>query len=71
MAQVPPIDPDERETEPRNEQSSSWSKREARRYTSEEVLPSVSSDERDIGWGDQPSEYGDDWYTSERPPHHG
>jgi len=35
------------------------------------VLPDVTSDERDTGWGDEPSHRDDDWYRSERPPHHG
>jgi hypothetical protein len=33
-------------------------------------LPKTTSDERDIGWGDVPSEYTDEWYLAERPPHH-
>jgi hypothetical protein len=37
----------------------------------EPVLPDVSSDELDIGWGDEPSERDDEWYRRERPPHHG
>jgi hypothetical protein len=35
------------------------------------VLPSVSRDEVDIGWGDEPSGRDEDWYRRERPPHHG
>jgi hypothetical protein len=34
------------------------------------VLPDVTSDERGSGWGDEPSRRDDDWYRSERPPHH-
>jgi hypothetical protein len=36
------------------------------------VLPEVSSDERDLGWGDDPGagRRDDDWYRRERPPHH-
>jgi hypothetical protein len=34
------------------------------------VLPSVSSDEVDLGWGDEPSGRDEDWYRRERPPHH-
>jgi hypothetical protein len=32
----------------------------------------VSSDERDIGWGDDPRDLvrDDEWYRRERPPHH-
>ena len=37
----------------------------------EPVLPDVTSDERGSGWGDEPSRRDDDWYLSERPPHHG
>ncbi|MDT7573148.1 MAG: hypothetical protein QOE05_3322 [Actinomycetota bacterium] len=35
------------------------------------VLPDVSTDELDVGWGDEPSERDDEWYRRERPPHHG
>ena len=35
------------------------------------VLPDVTSDERGTGWGDEPTERDDEWYRSERPPHHG
>jgi hypothetical protein len=35
------------------------------------VLPDVTSDERGAGWGDEPTRRDDDWYLSERPPHHG
>lgn len=34
------------------------------------VLPEVSSDELDVGWGDEPPERDDEWYRRERPPHH-
>ena len=37
----------------------------------EPVLPDVTRDERDVGWGDEPGERSDDWYRRERPPHHG
>ena len=36
----------------------------------EPVLPDVSSDDRDVGWGDEPAERDDEWYRRERPPHH-
>jgi hypothetical protein len=36
----------------------------------EPVLPDVTRDERDVGWGDEPSRRDDDWYRRERPPHH-
>jgi hypothetical protein len=44
---------------------------EARRQSIDPVLPRRSSDERDLGWGDQPAEYDDDWYREQHPPHHG
>jgi hypothetical protein len=37
----------------------------------EPVLPETTRDERDVGWGDEPSERDDEWYRRERPPHHG
>lgn len=36
----------------------------------EPVLPDVTSDERDAGWGDEPVRRDDEWYRRERPPHH-
>lgn len=36
----------------------------------EPVLPEISRDERDVGWGDEPGERDDEWYRRERPPHH-
>jgi len=38
----------------------------------EAVLPVVPRDERDVGWGDDPESgrRDEDWYRSERPPHH-
>ena len=45
-----------------------------RRDDDEPVLPDVSSDERDVGWGDDDNTSGrrdEDWYRRERPPHHG
>jgi hypothetical protein len=37
------------------------------------VLPVVTEDEQDRGWGDDrdSGRRGDDWYHRERPPHHG
>lgn len=39
----------------------------------EPVLPQVSADERGESWGEDPrdSRRDDEWYRSERPPHHG
>jgi hypothetical protein len=34
------------------------------------VLPRVSGDERDLGWGDDDGRRDADWYRRERPPHH-
>ena len=45
--------------------------RQRDRYGDGEVLPSVTRDEQEIGWGDEPSGYSDEWYRSQRPPHHG
>jgi len=42
-----------------------------RRQPGEALLPQRSGDEVDLGWGDDPGQYGDDWYLAERPPHHG
>jgi hypothetical protein len=36
----------------------------------EPVLPDISRDELDVGWGDEPAERDDEWYRRERPPHH-
>jgi hypothetical protein len=38
----------------------------------EPVLPDVTSDEQDRGWGDDPNsgERDEEWYRRERPPHH-
>ena len=36
------------------------------------VLPDITTDERSVGWGDDPEEQERDgeWYRRERPPHH-
>ena len=34
------------------------------------VLPNMTRDERDVGWGDERAERDEDWYRRERPPHH-
>jgi hypothetical protein len=36
----------------------------------EPVLPDTTSDEREAGWGDEPTRRDDEWYRRERPPHH-
>lgn len=41
------------------------------RRDEEPVLPDVTSDERGAGWGDEATRRDDEWYLSERPPHHG
>jgi hypothetical protein len=35
------------------------------------VLPDVTTDERDLGWGELPEPGDDDRYLREVPPHHG
>lgn len=35
------------------------------------VLPDVTADERDLGWGESPEPDDDDRYLREVPPHHG
>jgi hypothetical protein len=35
------------------------------------VLPDVTSDERDVGWGEVPEPDGDERLLREVPPHHG
>ena len=35
------------------------------------VLPDITTDERDVGWGDLPEPGDDDRYLREIPPHHG
>jgi len=35
------------------------------------VLPDVTTDERDVGWGERPEPDDDDRYLREVPPHHG
>jgi hypothetical protein len=34
------------------------------------VLPHVTRDELEVGWGDEPGERDEGWYRRERPPHH-
>ncbi|HEY2272137.1 MAG TPA: hypothetical protein VGH30_05150 [Jatrophihabitantaceae bacterium] len=43
-----------------------------RRRDDDPVLPDRTSDERDVGWGEDPESGGrdDEWYRRERPPHH-
>ena len=45
-------------------------RRIVRRRSDEPVLPDVTHDETDVGWGDEPATRDDDWYRRERPPHH-
>jgi hypothetical protein len=35
------------------------------------LLPDVTADERDIGWGDPVEQDDDEHYLREVPPHHG
>lgn len=47
-------------------------RRRPSRRDDEPVLPEVTGDERDVGWGDDPeaAPRDADWYRRERPPHH-
>jgi hypothetical protein len=42
-----------------------------RRPSSGPVLPDVTSDEQDVGWGDPPDPDDDERLLREVPPHHG
>lgn len=48
--------------------------RRRRERDDEPVLPTVTRDELDEGWGDErgrgSGERDEDWYRRERPPHH-
>jgi hypothetical protein len=35
------------------------------------LLPDITTDERDVGWGDLPEPADDDHYLRDVPPHHG
>jgi hypothetical protein len=61
---------DERPTGAKPVELPSSSRDDDSRHSREEILPSTTSDERELGWGDEPSERSDDWFLSERPPHH-
>jgi hypothetical protein len=54
-----------------DEQTPSSPAAEVRRQSAEPVLPRRSTDEHDVGWGDEPAGYDDEWYRDQRPPHHG
>jgi len=42
------------------------------RESAKPLLEQRAGEDREEGWGDQPSAgFSDDWYLSERPPHHG
>jgi len=42
-----------------------------RRPSTDSVLPTVTEDERDVGWGDTPEPDDDERLRREVPPHHG
>jgi hypothetical protein len=42
-----------------------------RRPSGEPLLPDVTADERDLGWGERPDPDDDDRLLREVPPHHG
>ncbi|HST46720.1 hypothetical protein [Jatrophihabitans sp.] len=65
-SQQPPEPSDSETLEPPSSPSAG-----PRRQAGEDLLPQRSSDEAELGWGDRPDQYGDDWYLAERPPHHG
>lgn len=46
------------------------SKQRPRAERDEPLLPDVTRDEREAGWGDEPGERSLEWYRRERPPHH-
>ena len=54
--------------------SSDPAERRRREQDDEPVLPTVTRDELDEGWGDErgrgSGERDEDWYRRERPPHH-
>jgi len=54
--------------EPEPDSSSSFGRE--RRHPPGDVLPTIATDEQAIGWGDEATEISDEWYLSERPPHH-
>jgi hypothetical protein len=42
-----------------------------RRTSSDRVLPDITSDERDVGWGEVPEPDDDEHLLRDVPPHHG
>jgi hypothetical protein len=42
-----------------------------RRSSSDRVLPDITSDERDVGWGEVPESDDDERLLRDVPPHHG
>jgi hypothetical protein len=42
-----------------------------RRPSTDSVLPDITSDEQDVGWGDLPEPDDDERLLREVPPHHG
>jgi hypothetical protein len=68
-AQRRPV-PRRRESEPAPRRPEPRPHRPAPTGREEPVLPDVTRDERELGWGDEPGERDDEWYRRERPPHH-
>ncbi len=64
-------DDDPATAEPTNAAADRTARSARRANEREPVLPVISRDEQDVGWGDEPGERDDDWYRRERPPHHG
>jgi hypothetical protein len=66
-------DPDETPPEPVPDAESkpeSEPRRSERERRDDPLLPFVTRDELDVGWGDEPGERDEAWYRRERPPHH-
>ncbi len=42
-----------------------------RRPSTDPVLPDITRDEQDVGWGDRPEPDDDERLLRELPPHHG
>jgi len=57
--------------QPEQTQPNHRSKRPANRRDDGPVIPDRASSDSDAAWGDGGGERTDDWYESQRPPHHG
>jgi hypothetical protein len=75
---VPGPEPDSRPSQPPDRGDDSAERRPATRPrvarrppSTGPVLPTVTEDERDVGWGDTPEPDDDERLLREVPPHHG